>query len=61
MKNSSLADLVTVLANELPISPESAMEEAEGAGDKLRRDFFDIRNLKGSHFLDSKAEISQVG
>jgi len=28
MKNYSLADLVTVVANELPISTESAMEEA---------------------------------
>jgi len=27
MKNYSLADLVTVVANELPISMESAMEE----------------------------------
>jgi len=40
MKNYSLADIVTVVANELPISTESAMEEAEGADDKLRREYF---------------------
>jgi len=49
-KNYTSADLVTVVANELPISTESAMEEAEGAGDKLMKDCFDGRNLEGSHF-----------
>ena len=29
LKNYTLADLVTVVANELPISTESAMEEAQ--------------------------------
>jgi len=60
LKSYTLADLVTVVANELPISTESAMEEAEAAGAKLRREFFDIRNLEGSHFLDSKGKQEVV-
>ena len=55
IKNYYPADLVTVVANELvPISTESAFEEAENAGEKLRQEFFDIRNLDGSYFMTSK-------
>lgn len=46
-----MADLV---ANELPVSTESVMEEAEEAGEKLRRWIFLVDNLEGLHFLDSK-------
>ena len=60
LKNYTLADLVTVVANELPISTESAMEEAEGAGVRLMGEFFDIRNLEGSHFLDSRGKQRAV-
>jgi len=60
LKSYTLADLVTVVANELPISTESAMEEAEAAGAKLRKEFFDVRNLEGSHFLDSKGKQKVV-
>jgi len=36
------------------------MEEAEAAGAKLRKQFFDVRNLEGSHFLDSKGKQKLV-
>ena len=51
-----VADLVTTVANEMPISTEAAMEEAESAGQLLRREFFNIRNLDGSHFLTGKGK-----
>ena len=56
LKSFTLADLVTVVANVLPISTESAMEEEEAAGARLRRDFVYVKNLEGSHFLDSKGK-----
>ena len=60
VKNYNLADLVTVVANELPISTESAVEEAESAGEKLRQEFFDIRNLDGCYFMTSKGSKKSV-
>jgi len=60
VKNYNLADLVTVVANELPISTESAFEEAENAGEKLRQEFFDIRNLDGCYFMTSKGAKKSV-
>ena len=60
LKSYTLADLVTIVANKLPISTESAMEEAEAAGAKLRKDFFNVRNLEGSHFLDIKGKQKVV-
>jgi len=60
MKNYTMADLVTVVANEMPISTESAMEEAEGAGERLRKEIFCVDNLEGQHFLDSKGKQKDV-
>jgi len=60
MKNYTWADLITVAGNELPISTESAMEEAEGAGDKLKRDYFmSGRTLRDLIFLIAKGNINQ--
>lgn len=52
-----MADLV---ANELPVSTESVMEEAEEAGEKLRRWIFLVDNLEGLHFLDSKGKQKHI-
>lgn len=55
-----MTDLVTIVANELPISTESAMEEAEATGEKLKKELFMIENLEGSHFMDSKGKTMSV-
>jgi len=60
MKKYTMADLVTVVANKMPISTESAMEEAEGAGERLRREIFRMDNLEGQHFLHSKGKHKHV-
>ena len=59
-KNYTMADLVTVVSNEMPISTESAMEEAEGAGERLRKEVFRVDNLEGQYFLDSKGKHRDV-
>jgi len=56
LTNYTMADLVTIVTNELPISTESAMEEAEAPGERLKKEIFMIENLEGSHFMDSKQE-----
>ena len=60
MKTYTMADLVMVVSNELPISTESAMEEAEGAGTRLRKEIFCVDNLEGQYFLDSKGTHKEV-
>ena len=60
MQNYTMADLVTVVANELPISTESAMEEAEATGEMLKKEVFMVENLEGYHFLDSKGKTKTV-
>jgi len=45
LMNCNMADLVTVVTNELPISTESAIEEAEVTGERLKKDLFMIENL----------------
>jgi len=39
LTNYTMADLVMIFANELPISTESAMEEAEATGEKLKKSY----------------------
>ena len=60
LANYTMADLLTVVANELPISTESAMEEAQATGEKLKRELFMVENLEGQHFMDSKGKIKPV-
>ena len=55
-----MADLVTIVANELPISTESAMEEVEATGEKLRSELFMVANLEGQHCMDSKGKGKSV-
>jgi len=55
-----MADLVTVVVNELPISTKSAMEGAEATGERLKKDLFVIENLEGSHFMDSKGKKKAI-
>jgi len=55
-----MADLVTIVANELPISTESAMEEVKATGESLKKELFMIENLEGSHFMDSKGKTKAV-
>jgi len=49
---------VTIVANKLPISTESAMEEADATGEKLKKELFMVENLEGSHFMESKGKTS---
>ena len=51
-----VADLVTMVANELLISTEAAMEEAESIDQLLRKEFLKKRNLDGACFLNSKGK-----
>jgi len=61
LMNYTMADLVTIVANELPISTdESAMEEAEATGEKLKKELFMVENLEGSHFMGSKGKTKSV-
>ena len=56
----TMADLVMIVANKLPISTESAMEKAEATGEKLRSELFMVANLEGQLFMDSKGKAKSV-
>jgi len=58
--SSTMADLVTIVTNELPINTESVMEEAEATGERLKKELFMVENLEGSHFMDSKGKTKAV-
>ena len=54
LKSYTLADLVTVVANELPISTESAMEEEKQQVQSLGKSFSTSGTLKVLTFLTVK-------
>jgi len=60
LTNYTMADLVTIVANELPSSTASAREEAEATGEKLKKELFMVENLEGSHFMGSKGKTKSV-
>jgi len=45
MTNYTMVDLMIVVANKLPISTKSVMEEAEATGERLKKKLFMIEHL----------------
>ena len=56
-----VADLVITVANELLISTEAAMEEAESIDQLLRKEFFKKINLDGAHYSYQQREREGPG
>lgn len=54
----SVSNLVAALANELPISTESAFAEVEDLTKLLRKEFFKVS--KGSHIMDNTGKKKVV-
>ncbi len=52
MEAQSIADIIVLIANEIPIDTGSAFQEAQAATMKIMEDVFNVDNLHPSAFLN---------
>ena len=48
-----IADLMTLVTNEMPISTDNAFAEAEEVAQAVRKEIFNVNNLEGHSFMNS--------
>ena len=53
------ADIMTTVANEVPISTENSAAEAEEVAERVRKEIFCVGNLFGTKFMFGDGKRSQ--